>query len=141
MPRPCSICRHGEREPIERSLLAGEALRTIAERFATTAAALYRHRAHHLQSSSPFRTGSTAPEQEAPHELATQPERREEEPTIVLSYIPASVRERCPPVEEPYVAIPVDGRPPGPCPVCHSYRWRWRDDGSIICAACRPLPW
>src|SRR4051794_6164322 len=120
MPRPCSICQHRERGLMEGAMLSGDSLRTIANRFATTAAALCRHRAHHIKSAA---TKPTAPEQEAPHVLAREPESREAELQIVLRCIPASVRERCLRVEGPYVSVPVNGRPCGPCPVCRSNRW------------------
>jgi hypothetical protein len=51
MPRTCTICKHPDREPIERALLAGESYRNIAARFGTSASALVRHRADHLPAS------------------------------------------------------------------------------------------
>ncbi len=44
----CTICRHPDREPIERALLTGESLRNIAQRTGTSAAALFRHKRNHL---------------------------------------------------------------------------------------------
>lgn len=44
MPRTCTVCHHGERHEIERALIGGEPLRSIARRFDTTASALSRHR-------------------------------------------------------------------------------------------------
>jgi hypothetical protein len=46
MPRPCSICRHPECQAIEQALAANIAYRNVAERFATSPAALHRHKAH-----------------------------------------------------------------------------------------------
>jgi len=43
MPRPCSICRHPERQAIDQALAAKEPYRNIAERFETSPAALHRH--------------------------------------------------------------------------------------------------
>jgi len=49
MPRPCSVCVHPEREAINESLVAGQALRNIAERFGSVSVtALHRHRRDHL---------------------------------------------------------------------------------------------
>ena len=48
MPRTCTVCRHLQREEIERQLLGGSSFRIIAKRFGTSAAALQRHRADHL---------------------------------------------------------------------------------------------
>jgi len=51
MPRTCTICRHSEREPIERALVAGESYRHIAARFSASTSALVRHRADHLSQA------------------------------------------------------------------------------------------
>lgn len=48
MPRTCTICNHPEREAINHALIAGEPLRNIAERFATSTTSLARHKAAHL---------------------------------------------------------------------------------------------
>jgi len=47
--RTCTVCSHGEREEIDRRLVAGGTFRNIAERFGTSAAALYRHKDQHLR--------------------------------------------------------------------------------------------
>lgn len=47
MPRPCSICRHSDREAIEAALSEATPLRIIAERFGTSVAALHRHQQAH----------------------------------------------------------------------------------------------
>jgi len=44
--RKCTVCAHKKRETIDKELLAGTSLRTIAERFGTSKAALCRHRSH-----------------------------------------------------------------------------------------------
>ena len=46
MPRTCTICAHKDREGIDRALAVGTSLRNIAKRFATSATALHRHKAH-----------------------------------------------------------------------------------------------
>ena len=46
MPRVCTVCRHEERKQIERSLLAGAPLRTIAAQWSVSKTALIRHKAH-----------------------------------------------------------------------------------------------
>jgi len=48
MPRTCSICSHPDRAAIDRALVAGEAYRTIAQRYGTSATALHRHKADHI---------------------------------------------------------------------------------------------
>ncbi|MCH9650806.1 MAG: hypothetical protein K0U98_21440 [Deltaproteobacteria bacterium] len=49
MPRVCSICRHPEREAIEKALVGNDAgYRSIAKRFAISESALFRHRQKHL---------------------------------------------------------------------------------------------
>ncbi len=51
MPRSCTVCTHPERAAIDRALLAGEPLRDIARRTATTKDALSRHKADHIPSA------------------------------------------------------------------------------------------
>lgn len=46
MPRPCTVCNHRMRDQIERALLKGEALTSIAERFGLPRTNLWRHKAH-----------------------------------------------------------------------------------------------
>ncbi len=48
MPRRCTVCAHPGREAIDRTLVAGEPFRNIAERFSVSVAALHRHKADHL---------------------------------------------------------------------------------------------
>ena len=48
MPRPCSICRHADREAIDQALVAGGVFRNIAERFGTSTTALHRHKQEHI---------------------------------------------------------------------------------------------
>ena len=48
MARPCTVCRHPEREAIDKAIVGGEAFRNVAERFGTSVASLSRHRAKHL---------------------------------------------------------------------------------------------
>jgi len=49
MSRPCSICRHPQREDIDAALVAGSATyRAIAERYGTSLTALHRHKKEHL---------------------------------------------------------------------------------------------
>ena len=51
MPRTCTICKHSDRETIERALPNGEAYRNIASRFGTSTTSLHRHRLDHLGAS------------------------------------------------------------------------------------------
>lgn len=51
MPRPCSVCTHPERSAIDKALVAGTALRNIAERYGTSATTLHRHKAEHLPAT------------------------------------------------------------------------------------------
>jgi hypothetical protein len=46
--RPCTICRHPERDEIDQRLIASTALKPISERFGVTVQALIRHRNLHL---------------------------------------------------------------------------------------------
>jgi len=46
VPRICTICGHEKREDIERNLLAGSSLRTIAVRWSVSKTALIRHKCH-----------------------------------------------------------------------------------------------
>jgi hypothetical protein len=48
MPQICTICRHAKRQEIDTALLAGQAYRTIANRFAASPAAVFRHGKDHL---------------------------------------------------------------------------------------------
>src|SRR5215510_7744104 len=48
MPRTCSICGHVSRDEIEAALLEGRPFRELAERFATSSAALFRHKEGHI---------------------------------------------------------------------------------------------
>ena len=49
MPRPCSICRHLERQAMDQALAAKESYQDIAKRFGTSPAALHRHQQRHAQ--------------------------------------------------------------------------------------------
>ena len=46
MPRICTICSHEKRKEIERNLLAGAPLRTIAVQWSVSKTALIRHKGH-----------------------------------------------------------------------------------------------
>ncbi len=47
MPRQCGVCKHAEREKIDSDLLRATPLKTLAERYHVSTAALFRHgRAH-----------------------------------------------------------------------------------------------
>lgn len=48
MPRTCTLCRHEQRQEIDKALLAGQAYRTIADRWSVSKTALIRHRERHL---------------------------------------------------------------------------------------------
>ncbi len=51
MPRTCTACAHESRSEIDRGLVAGEPLRTIADRWSVSKTALIRHRESHLPSA------------------------------------------------------------------------------------------
>jgi hypothetical protein len=51
MPRRCTICDHCQRPDIDAALLAGEPYRSIAQRFATSPDAMFRHRSDHLPAT------------------------------------------------------------------------------------------
>jgi len=48
MPRTCTICTHPEVHAIDGVLVAGQSFRNIAERYGTSATALFRHKSDHL---------------------------------------------------------------------------------------------
>lgn len=48
MPRTCTICLHPEREAINQALVGPEGYRAVAQRFAASPDAMYRHKADHL---------------------------------------------------------------------------------------------
>lgn len=50
MPRVCSLCHHPQRAEIDRALLAGTPLRTIADHWSASKTALIRHKPHIAQS-------------------------------------------------------------------------------------------
>ena len=52
MPRKCSICINEQRPEIERSVLAGDSYRTVAQRFDVSRDAVVRHR-RHLMPATP----------------------------------------------------------------------------------------
>ena len=48
MPRTCTLCKHPQRDELDRALLAGDSFRHIAAQFDTSTGALQRHKADHL---------------------------------------------------------------------------------------------
>ena len=48
MPRTCTVCAHPSRETIDRSLVHGESLRSIAGRYDVSTSALHRHKQNDL---------------------------------------------------------------------------------------------
>ena len=48
MPRVCTVCRHPDRQAIDRALISGEAFRYVSERYRLSLAALVRHRDDHV---------------------------------------------------------------------------------------------
>ena len=46
MGMTCSICRHPEREQIDKAILAGDSMRNIAKRYGSTEATIHRHKKH-----------------------------------------------------------------------------------------------
>lgn len=51
MSRTCTVCKHQDREGVERALLARESYRDIEGRFGTSRSALQRHRQEHLMDA------------------------------------------------------------------------------------------
>jgi hypothetical protein len=47
----CTVCTHPDRLAIDQALIAGETFRYVAERFGTSATALFRHKAEHLPTA------------------------------------------------------------------------------------------
>lgn len=133
MPRSCSICGHEDRFEIERALLSGEPFRGVSKRFGTSATALFRHKAGHLLPSVTQENVEQLPEKGALPETADQVSLSGPEPACVLRRL-----RNGHPVDEDRI-MPVNGKSPGPCTVCHSDLWRMRLDGSLQCTACHPL--
>jgi hypothetical protein len=50
MPQTCSICKHPQRLEIERAIVAGTSLRTIAGQFGPSKTAVLRHRTHVVEA-------------------------------------------------------------------------------------------
>lgn len=46
MPRTCTICSRGDRATIEHAMVSGQSLRSIANRYGTSAPTLLRHKPH-----------------------------------------------------------------------------------------------
>jgi hypothetical protein len=51
MPRVCTVCHHLRRKEVDRDLLAGMPLRTIADHWSVSKTALIRHKTDHLASA------------------------------------------------------------------------------------------
>ncbi len=51
MARPCTVCRHAERQAIDKALAAGEPCQAVARRFGISADATERHRKAHLPAA------------------------------------------------------------------------------------------
>jgi hypothetical protein len=51
MPQTCTVCRHPERAAVDRAIVAGEALRSIAARVSLSVTALHRHKSGHLPAA------------------------------------------------------------------------------------------
>lgn len=51
MPRVCTICTHPQRGAIDAALLAGGSFRNIAQQFAISPTALFRHRGEHIPAA------------------------------------------------------------------------------------------
>jgi hypothetical protein len=132
MPRTCSICERSDRQPIEEALRAGESFRRLSIRFETSAAALYRHKISHMQSTA---TTDQHKETDAAQTGAGQPA-----DTVLHTnrrFVYSAQQEAA--TTAPRV-MPVNGRPPGPCPTCGGTLWRLNEDGSLTCIECHRLP-
>jgi hypothetical protein len=70
MPRPCSICRRDDRGAIDTALRAGAPLRDVAQQFACTVSAVFRHsRAHVFAAPAPSAPPPPAADEAAVAEL------------------------------------------------------------------------
>jgi hypothetical protein len=101
MPRKCSICFSAERAAIERSLIAGDSYRTVAQRFHVSRDAVARHRRHLtiptpnvLKLQEMLQSGSLV---EQLRSLTTEAQRLQEKAEIAgdLRTALAAVRELC----------------------------------------------
>lgn len=48
MARPCTVCSHGERQAIDKALVAGDSYRVVAGRFGLVPSSVQRHQNTHL---------------------------------------------------------------------------------------------
>jgi phage FluMu protein Com len=81
MPRPCSICRRDDRGAIDAALRAGAPLRDVAQQFACTVSAVFRHAHSHVFSAP---TPAAPPPPAA--EVVARAELREKCPACRLSW-------------------------------------------------------
>jgi hypothetical protein len=81
MPRPCSICRRDDRGAIDAALRAGAPLRDVAQQFACTVSAVFRHTHSHVFSAP---TPAAPPPPAA--EVVARAELREKCPACRLSW-------------------------------------------------------
>jgi hypothetical protein len=51
MPRVCTVCKHAERESIDRALIDGESLRYVSKQYNVSYTALFRHKRDHLPAT------------------------------------------------------------------------------------------
>lgn len=50
MPRPCTTCKHPNRDAIEAAMSSGTPFRNLAQQFQVSASSIFRHKAHALES-------------------------------------------------------------------------------------------
>jgi transposase-like protein len=113
MPRGCITCARPDRSAVDTALRSGETLRALAQRFGTSAAALFRHRASHLSPQEP--PAATEPAQEQ-----NRQSHHSDSPAVTAHHVAPPVTEAdLPPASTDQQAnTPPETIIPGGCPIC-----------------------
>lgn len=131
MARNCSICARSDRSLVDSALRSKEPLRALAQRFATSAGALCRHRAHHLTAQETPTASEPAPEQ-------NHQSNQHDPPIVTAAYLAPSVTKAEPLPAS--TAQQANAPPKIPCSKCGEKSWRLSCDGRILCNYCSRLP-
>lgn len=131
MPRGCTICIRTDRSAVDTALLSQETLRTMAQRFGTSPAALFRHRENHLSTQETLPTAEPAQE---PNRQVHQPD----PPNVTVDHLPlVATKENLVPAS---TTQPGNTPPLSPCPTCGEKSYRQLSDGRVMCVYCHKLP-
>jgi len=122
MPRPCTVCNSVARSEIEAALAANEPCRRVAQRFAISSSAAFRHKGHLRRSTMSGADGSGNHARDSQARIEGHPR------------------------DQPHPAVDQDKRlsvhelgHPSPCRECGYSLWRQRTDATLVCGVCHPL--